>query len=52
MKEIKQFDYIGECANYLIYKGFSKGTVNSIRGNITKAIKKNKLYLNHYYKIA
>ena len=47
---IKEFNYIGACANYLIINNFSKATVDSIRNNITLAIKKDKLYLNHYFK--
>lgn len=52
MCKIKQFSYIGECANYLIKNKLSKGKVDSVRSNISIAIKKHKLYLNYYYEYA
>lgn len=50
MRYINTFNWIGGCAIYLQSNGFTKATINSIRGNITTAIKKNNKYLNHYYK--
>lgn len=48
-KFIKEFNYIGECSQYLIDSGYSKGKVKSISGNITESIKKNKPYLKHIF---
>lgn len=45
----KDFDWIGECAQYLIDNNFTSAKVNSIRDNISNSIKTNKPYLNHYY---
>ena len=42
---IKDFNFIGEAAEYLIVNGYTDGKVNSIRSNITNAIKNNKKYL-------
>ena len=42
---IKDFNFIGETAEYLIVNGYTNGKVNSIRSNITNAIKNNKKYL-------
>ena len=42
---IKDFNFIGEAAEYLIVNGYTDGEVNSIRSNITNAIKNNKKYL-------
>ena len=42
---IKDFNFIGEAAEYLIVNGYTNGKVNSIRSNITNAIKNNKKYL-------
>lgn len=50
MNYINTFNWIGGCAIYLQNNGFTKATVNSIRTNITIAIKNNKKYLDHYYK--
>lgn len=47
---IKTFDWIGECAEYLINHNLTKSKVSTIRTNIGKSIKENKIYLNHYYK--
>ena len=41
----KDFNFIGEAAEYLIVNGYTNGKVNSIRSNITNAIKNNKKYL-------
>lgn len=49
---IKEFGYIGECAEYLIKNNFTKAKIDSIRNNIRKSVKNNVLYLNHYYKFA
>ena len=42
---IKDFNFIGEAAEYLIVNGYTNGKVNSIGSNITNAIKNNKKYL-------
>ena len=42
---IKDFNFIGEAAEYLIVNGYTNGNVNSIRSNIINAIKNNKKYL-------
>ena len=42
---IKDFNFIGEAAEYLIVNGYTDGKINSIRSNITNAIKNNKKYL-------
>ena len=42
---IKDFNFIGKAAEYLIVNGYTNGKVNSIRSNITNAIKNNKKYL-------
>ena len=41
----KDFNFIGEAAEYLIVNGYTDGKINSIRSNITNAIKNNKKYL-------
>lgn len=46
---IKEFDYIGEACEYLVQEGFTKSSVNSIRGNIWKANKDKSMYLKHYF---
>ena len=46
---IREFDYIGEACEYLIQEGFTKSSVNSIRGNIWKANKDKSMYLKHYF---
>lgn len=48
--QIKKFDYIGECAEYLKKIKLTTANINSIRSNITQSIKNNKPYLKHYYK--
>jgi len=50
MTLIKEFSFIGECAEYLINSGIAKATVNSIRGAIRLHIKNNKPYLGYYFK--
>lgn len=50
MNYINTFDWIGGCAEYLRENNYTKATINSIRNNITIAIKNNKKYLNHYFK--
>ena len=49
---IKQFDWIGGCANYLIENGFAKTKkVETIRNNISKYSKSQKTCYGFYYKI-
>ena len=48
-KFIKEFKYIGACAEYLKELGLTKATINSIRMNLSKSIKENKMYLKHYF---
>lgn len=48
--KIKEFRYIGECAEYLIKNNFTKSKVNSIRTNISNGIKNKKPYLGYYFK--
>lgn len=52
MNQVATFSYIGECAKYMIKNGLSVGKESTISSNISRAIKENKLYLNHYYKTA
>lgn len=47
---IKDFNFIGEAAEYLIVNGYTNGNVNSIRSNIINAIKNNKKYLGVHLK--
>lgn len=49
MNLIRTFQYIGACAEYLIENNFTKSKIDSVRNNITKSIKLNRPYLNHYY---
>ncbi len=44
--EVKDFDYIGEVAEYLIANNFTNAKIDTIRNNITQAIKQNRKYLN------
>ncbi len=46
---IKEFNYIGACAEYLIKNNFTKANIDSIRANITNSIKIDRPYLRHYY---
>ena len=46
---IKDFNFIGEAAEYLIVNGYTDGKINSIRSNITNAIKNNKKYLGYTF---
>lgn len=39
------FDYIGECAEYLINNGFTNSNVNAVRSSISKSIKEHRKYL-------
>ena len=50
MNYIDTFEWIGACAKYLIDNNFTKAKIDSIRGNIAIAVKKNKKYLKHFYK--
>jgi hypothetical protein len=52
MKYIGTFDWIGNCAEYLITSGITKASVDSLRTNIRKAINNNAIFLNHFYKKA
>ena len=48
---IKEFSYIGECAEYLINIGaVNSNNVNYIRDKISLAIKTNKPYKNYKFK--
>lgn len=47
---IKQFNYIGECAEYLKEIYNKETLIDSMRRHISNAAKKNVKYLNHYYK--
>ena len=42
---IREFKFIGEAAEFLIANGYTNAKINSIRSNITNAIKNNKEYL-------
>lgn len=42
---VKRFPYIGAAAEYLIHEGLTTATVDSIRANITLAIKRGRSYL-------
>lgn len=44
------FNYIGECCEWLKEKLHIDSKINSMRSNITIRTKKNKPYLNHYFK--
>ena len=50
MRYIKTFDWIGGCAEFLKEEGYTAAKVNTIRSGITKAVKNDSVYLNHYYK--
>lgn len=43
--DIKNFDWIGECAEWLRANNYTNATVDSIRNNITLSVKKNRKYL-------
>lgn len=51
MNFIKSFDYIGECAEYVKKIKNAKGSIDTIRSNITIYSKKNKPYLGFFYKL-
>ncbi len=42
---VTDFKFIGEAAEFLIDNGYTNSQIDSIRGDITQSIKKNKLYL-------
>jgi len=46
---IKEFNYIGACAEYLIENNFTKGKLDSVSNNLSKSAKTKSPYLNHYY---
>jgi len=48
-KIIKEFDYIGGCAEYLIENDFTKAKIYSISYGISKSIKTQMPYLGHFY---
>ena len=48
---VRDFDYFGECAEYLIDKGFVNSTVNSVRDKISKKSRNGKPYANHYFEL-
>ena len=50
MRYIKTFDWIGGCAEFLKEEGYTAAKVGTIRSGITKAVKNDSVYLNHYYK--
>lgn len=47
---IKDFNWMGGCANYFIENDITKAKQQSICSNIRLAIKSGKKYLNHYFK--
>lgn len=47
---INTFNYIGECAEYLIDRYGFEASINSIRTNITMSIKKSRLYKGFAFK--
>lgn len=48
--EKKEFEFVGECAQYLIDNGMTNTTsINSVRGQIISSIRNNKYYLNHFF---
>lgn len=49
MNFIKEFKYIGACAEYLIKNGITKSKIDSIRASIRLSIINSVPYLNHYY---
>lgn len=52
MNYIATFSCLKFCAKYLIDNGFSKSTPEILSLNISAAIKQEKLYIQHYFKIA
>lgn len=48
---IKTFNYIGECALYLINSNISNGKIDSIRDRISRSAKTGKPYLGFMFKI-
>lgn len=49
---IKYFDWMGECAKYLIDNKYTKASIDNVRDRIMNAIKKDKTYLGFYYERA
>jgi len=50
-KFIADFDYFGECADYLINNGFTKSNLESVRWRISERSRNGKLYANHYFEL-
>lgn len=48
---IKQFTYIGACADYLLKNNFTHAEINSIRSSIRNSFNTDKSYLKHFYEI-
>lgn len=49
MNFIQEFDYIGACCEYLKEKLNLKTKIDTMRSNISNAIKENKKYRNYYF---
>lgn len=46
---IETFDYIGQCAQYMVSNGISNcKSKNGVRGQISECVHKNKVYKKHY----
>ncbi len=50
-KFIADFDYFGECAEYLINNGFTKSNLESVRWRVSERSRDGKLYANHYFEL-
>lgn len=48
---ISEFDYFGECAEYLIENGYTNAKLDCVRCKISERAKDGRLYAKHYYKI-
>lgn len=49
---IREFSWIGACANFLIENGNTNSKIDSIRSRISVCAKNGTKYLDHYYKFA
>lgn len=50
MNQVASFDWIGECAGYLVETGISSANPKYLRDRIARAASTHKKYLGHYFK--
>lgn len=49
--ELNRFEYIGECAKWLIDNGYSKGKIKSVSDNIKKSSNTSSKFLKFKFKV-